>query len=142
MDVETSAKHRRSISGTGYELNIPFGRSVLQEFHAIHRRRYATPIPIVSGTRHGATTVVLKSPQATLAPWSAQKKGSRPVRNERARAHLGREMEVAVHDRQDLVTGRIYKGPAVVTEYSATTVVPETKKFRIDQAGNLIIVTR
>jgi N-methylhydantoinase A/oxoprolinase/acetone carboxylase beta subunit len=51
-------------------------------------------------------------------------------------------MEVAVHDRQDLVTGRIYKGPAVVTEYSATTVVPETKKFRIDQAGNLIIVTR
>jgi N-methylhydantoinase A/oxoprolinase/acetone carboxylase beta subunit len=33
------------------------------------------------------------------------------------------------------------KGPAIITEYSATTVIPPGKKFRIDQAGNLLIVT-
>ena len=140
-------KHQQSIDvrylGQGYELNIPFGRSVLQDFHAVHRRRYGYAHP---DREVELVTVrlrsVLKSPQSTLAPWTAQRKGSRPARNERAKVHLGREMEVAVHDRQDLVAGRNYKGPAVVTEYSATTVVPETKKFRIDQAGNLIIVTR
>jgi hypothetical protein len=31
------------------------------------------------------------------------------------------------------------RGPAVITEYSATTVVPAGKKFWVDAAENLVI---
>ena len=45
----------------------------------------------------------------------------------------------AVYDRESLVPRRRYTSPAVVTEYSATTVIPPGKKFWVDEAENLII---
>jgi N-methylhydantoinase A len=45
----------------------------------------------------------------------------------------------SVFERRDLVSGRSMRGPAVITEYSATTVIPAGKKFRVDAAENLII---
>ena len=44
-----------------------------------------------------------------------------------------------VFERRDLVPGRSMRGPAVITEYSATTVIPPGKKFWVDVAENLII---
>ena len=44
-----------------------------------------------------------------------------------------------VFERGDLVPGRSMRGPAVITEYSATTVIPAGKKFWVDVAENLII---
>jgi N-methylhydantoinase A/oxoprolinase/acetone carboxylase beta subunit len=35
--------------------------------------------------------------------------------------------------------GRKYSGPAIVTEYSATTVVPPGRSFWLDKTGNLMI---
>jgi N-methylhydantoinase A len=45
-------------------------------------------------------------------------------------------------DRDSLQPGEKYSGPAVVTEYSATTVVPRGKRFWLDQSGNLLIDIR
>jgi N-methylhydantoinase A/oxoprolinase/acetone carboxylase beta subunit len=33
----------------------------------------------------------------------------------------------------------MYRGPAILTEYSATTVVPPGMKFHSDRAGNVVI---
>ena len=38
--------------------------------------------------------------------------------------------------------GQNFKGPAIVTEYSATTFVPPGVRFRQDFAGNLVIDLR
>jgi hydantoinase/oxoprolinase-like protein len=46
-----------------------------------------------------------------------------------------------VFKRVDLVASRSMKGPAVITEYSATTVIPAGKKFWVDSSENLIIKT-
>ena len=40
-----------------------------------------------------------------------------------------------------LTPGRKFRGPAIVTEYSATTVVPPGRRFGVDRAGNLVIET-
>jgi N-methylhydantoinase A len=37
------------------------------------------------------------------------------------------------------MVGRSMRGPAVITEYSATTVIPPGKKFWVDEAENLVI---
>jgi N-methylhydantoinase A len=51
----------------------------------------------------------------------------------------GKKVAVAVYARDGLQPGRRRRGPAIVTEYSATTVVPPGCGFWIDRPGNLII---
>jgi N-methylhydantoinase A/oxoprolinase/acetone carboxylase beta subunit len=38
--------------------------------------------------------------------------------------------------------GRKFKAPAIITEYSATTVIPPGATYHLDRAGNLIIEFR
>ena len=42
-------------------------------------------------------------------------------------------------DRPLLRAGHEVKGPAIITEYSATTWVPEGWTARVDELGNLIL---
>jgi N-methylhydantoinase A len=137
-------KHLRSIDvrylGQGYELNIPFARLMIREFHAAHRRRYGYDHPNreVEFVTLRLRSVV-KSPQASLAPWSFERKERQRPKPAYVSAVLDREQKVAVYERNDLIVGRKYSGPAIVTEYSATTVIPANKRFWIDRAGNQII---
>jgi N-methylhydantoinase A len=50
-------------------------------------------------------------------------------------------METPVLDRKLLVPGNSFVGPAIVHEYSATTVVPPECTARVDLFSNLIIET-
>jgi N-methylhydantoinase A len=54
----------------------------------------------------------------------------------------GKVVTTPVFERGDLVPGQFMKGPAVITEYSATTVIPPGKKFWVDASENLIIKIR
>src|SRR3970282_1868573 len=49
----------------------------------------------------------------------------------------GRQRSAALYERAQLAVGRRYGGPAVVFEYSATTVVPPGMRFHLDQNANL-----
>jgi N-methylhydantoinase A/oxoprolinase/acetone carboxylase beta subunit len=51
----------------------------------------------------------------------------------------GKLRETAIYDRGALLQGRKLSGPAVITEYSATTIVPPDRQFLVDGAGNLVI---
>ena len=51
-------------------------------------------------------------------------------------------MATPVFERGDLVPGRLMRGPAVIAEYSATTVIPAGKRFWVDAAENLVIKNR
>ena len=44
--------------------------------------------------------------------------------------------------RDELGPGRKYSGPAIITEYSATTAIPPGRRFHIDGAANLIVNIR
>ena len=45
-----------------------------------------------------------------------------------------------IYSRDELRPDKKYSGPAIITEYSATTVIPPGKQFHLDGAGNLLIV--
>ena len=47
-----------------------------------------------------------------------------------------------IYDRSALIPGQRYPGPAIITEYSATTVIPPRAKFHLDRTANLIISLR
>jgi len=48
-------------------------------------------------------------------------------------------MEASVFDRSRLLPGNELAGPAIVHEYSATTVLPPGCKARVDEYSNLVI---
>jgi N-methylhydantoinase A len=139
--------------GQGYELNLPFARNLLKEFEREHRRRY--------GYAHPAREVELVTLRlrATLATRTvgAGAFASLPRAKPRGpgRAKLGslstskspvlfdsKKLSTAIFSRDALKPGKAYSGPAIITEYSATTVVPPNKRFHLDHAANLLISLR
>jgi N-methylhydantoinase A len=59
---------------------------------------------------------------------------------ERARVFFrNKAVATPIYERADLVPGRAISGPAVITEYSATTVIPPGKRFWLDESENLVI---
>jgi len=65
---------------------------------------------------------------------------SRPER--RPVVFSGRKLLTPIYERNQLAIGRRYSGPAVITEYSATTVVPPGMRFWLDSASNLLVNVR
>ncbi len=51
----------------------------------------------------------------------------------------GRSHPTGIYDRQQLLSGARLHGPAVITEYSATTVVPPDFSCAVDRLGNLVV---
>ena len=49
------------------------------------------------------------------------------------------EHAAAVHRRDDLAPGQRFRGPAVVCEYSATTLVPPGWRVAVDRVGGLLL---
>ena len=51
----------------------------------------------------------------------------------------GKKLATSILSRDDLKRGKTYNGPAIITEYSATTVIPPGRRFHLDRSTNLII---
>ncbi|MGO9085724.1 MAG: hydantoinase/oxoprolinase family protein [Candidatus Sulfotelmatobacter sp.] len=149
-------RYRRSADlryrGQGYELNIPFTKNLLPDFQREHQRRYGYTHP---GREVEIVTLrlraTLKSPQSGVSnahvgtaalgcPGRAKLGGiSSP---EVPVLFDGKNLPTKVYSRDDLKSGRTYSGPAIVTEYSATTLIPPGKRFHLDRAANLIVTIR
>jgi N-methylhydantoinase A len=132
--------------GQGYELNLPHTSSLLRDFRNEHQRRYGYNFP---AREIELVTLRLRSTIKSQPSRAAQKALHDRARSpfakpdnsvHRAEVYLsGRRTSTAIHSRERLQAGRKYSGPAVVAEYSATTVIPAGMPFRVDQSGNLVI---
>jgi N-methylhydantoinase A len=129
--------------GQGYELNVPYSSQLIEDFRKSHERRYGYGYPnrdVELVTLHLRTT--LRSPQAGVGTMG-RGDGGHGNSGERTQVIFGgKKVSSAIYEREELQVGRSDRGPAVVTEYSATTAVPPGKSFRRDNAGNLIIQIR
>ena len=54
----------------------------------------------------------------------------------------GVERDASMIDRAKLVPGNVFAGPALVVEYSTTTVVPPDFRCSVDQWENLILTPK
>ncbi len=124
--------------GQGYELNIPFDTKALEGFHAEHKRRYG-----YGHDNREVEVVTLRLRARIAAPklrWSVSAPTKAAPRPQVERVIVGgKAVKVPVIDRESLGRDRRWTGPAVVTEYSATTWVPPKTRFYVDRAANLIL---
>jgi N-methylhydantoinase A/acetone carboxylase, beta subunit len=151
------AQHHRSVDlryrGQGYELNIPFTRNLLQDFEQEHRRRYGYAHPnrevevvtlrlraaLKSKTNH---VVTMKNVGTGAFARPSRAKLGRLSPPEVQGLFENKNFTMKIYSREELNAGKTYPGPAIVTEYSATTVIPPACRFHSDKMGNLIIDTR
>jgi N-methylhydantoinase A len=135
---------RRSIdmryAGQGYEVNVPAVDAV-RSFHALHGKRYG----YADETRVVEVVNLRVRFTVEAEPWELPVQVIRRGDGEEARikmAHVyfGEEaLETPMYARDRLQAGDRFSGPAIITEYSATTVVPPMDSVFVDEHSNLII---
>jgi N-methylhydantoinase A len=131
--------------GQGYELNVAATGNAIARFHREHERRYGYHHP---GKDIELVTVRLRGrikaqkwPAAESAPKTRRSGQPKPVEMATVTFHGG-GIATPVYERSGLVPGPSLKGPAIIAEYSATTVIPPGKTFHVDRAENLLIAIK
>lgn len=125
--------------GQGFELNLPYGRDMLTRFHAEHKKRYGYSSPereveIATLRLRGRIRSPEKIGKIKVGPAAAK------LQKSRVRVWFdSKRWDTPVIPRSMLGGGKPHRGPAIVTEYSATTVVPPGLFFQADKAGNLLV---
>lgn len=137
-------KHERSVAaryrGQSFELQIKAtSADIARQFHRAHRARYGyaeevNAVEIVSARLRSGGTVK----QLRRRRFASVKTRLRP--DEYVVAHFGgKKQRTAVYERERLLAGAAFVGPAIVREYSGTTLVPESAAVEVDKYGNLLI---
>ena len=137
-------RHERALAmryrGQSFELEIRnTSGDIAASFHRAHRGRYGyaqeqSEVEIVSA-RLRSFGLVRKLPVVPIAK-------SRGVAKPRdsVRAYFGgRRLDVHVYRRDELRGNVKLKTPCIVTEYSATTLIPADTRARVDRFGNILI---
>jgi N-methylhydantoinase A len=127
--------------GQAYELNIPASRNIVAAFHRAHEMRFGyhneTQEVEIVNIRCRATGIQEKPPQAKLATRRQSERAASAKTLQLIFAE--RTQKAQMYLRDDLRAGDSFAGPAVVVEYSATTLVPPGWKTRVDAYGQLLL---
>jgi N-methylhydantoinase A len=129
--------------GQSFEIEVPWSAWVVGTFHSAHRERYgyadeSRPTEIVSLRVRGLgiTEKPRLSRSGHLTRSRPEPFNTHPVVFEKKR------IATPVYRRESLTPGARISGPAVITEYSSTTLVPPNWRLEVDPARNLLITRR
>ncbi len=127
--------------GQSFEITVPYSKEFREVFEKAHEKLY--------GYRHSRDVEVVNV--RLRAVGITEKPSFEPLKEcgegfpEGALLKCkkvffeGEWVETPVLDREKLLLGHRFSGPAVVVEYSSTTVVPPFAKVRVDSFGNLLL---
>ena len=127
--------------GQGYELNVAAGPNMLADFHRAHRRRYGyadetRDIEVVNmRVRVTAPGEQVHFPASDLRAGD----GERAILDRRPVIFDTPHEDTPIYDRDLLRPGDAFPGPAIVVEYSATSVIPPGCAVHVDAYSNLVI---
>lgn len=133
--------------GQSYELTIPFHGDVadtVDDFHITHEHRfgycdYDEQVVVVNvrlKARGISPYAVLNQQEPSLRRTATPIMTRSVVFNE---SEQPVSREVPVYERSTLQYGGVFDGPAILTQYDTTTVIPTNWHFHVDTFGNLIL---
>lgn len=129
--------------GQSFDIAVKWSRSFERAFHESHRERYGyadqnRPVEIVS-LRVRAVGITDKP---ILKRFARTKRG-KAVPSYTASVYFGlRATRAPVYRRDDLSAGAKLKGPAIISEYSSSTLIPAGRIVEVDPWLNLIITSK
>ena len=135
-------------AGQSYELNIPFSaqqtQPLVEQFHAAHQQRFGyartdAPVEVVN-LRLTATGATDKPPIQPLPLVGTDPSEAFIVQN--YVVFEGEALPTNCYRREALRPGNQIAGPAIVTEFSATTIIPPDFSAVVDAYQNLLLRRR
>ena len=128
-------------SGQAYELSVPASGDFVAAFHRAHEQRYG-----YHDAKRAVEIVNLRSRATGITDKPGIRKIARAARGAKVpqagslRCVLdGKAQTAHLIAREELRAGDRFSGPAVVTEYSATTLVPAGWDGRVDSYGQIFL---
>ncbi|MFW5730999.1 MAG: hydantoinase/oxoprolinase family protein [Desulfonatronovibrionaceae bacterium] len=130
--------------GQSFEIMVPFSKEFIQNFETVHKQKYG-----YNHSSRGMEIVNLRlrclaspvRPEPEKIPAGRKKPEPEAVVQEKRVIFNGQALPSRVIDRDRLLAGNEFSGPAVVVEYSSTIVVPPAARARVDVYGNLLLDT-
>ncbi|HTU32537.1 MAG TPA: hydantoinase/oxoprolinase family protein [Candidatus Acidoferrum sp.] len=129
--------------GQAFELTVPASADFLKAFHTEHERRYG-----YADTKRAVEIVNVRVRLTGRTPpldWPRQRLGTPNARGalltHRPVAFAGKFRPTPICVREKLRAGNRLRGPAIIAEYSGTTVVPPGWNARVDRLGNIVVDT-
>ena len=125
--------------GQAYDLSVPASGDFAAAFHRAHQRAYGhadpqRPIEIVNA-RCRATGL---SRRIELPHIGRAVAGTQPLAQGKVNCYFeGQAVQASLYEREKLLAGHEFSGPAIVVEYSATSLVPAGWLARIDAYGEI-----
>jgi N-methylhydantoinase A len=128
--------------GQSYELIVPFSDRFVEDFHQQHEKTYG-----YCDTQKGIEVVNIRLRARGTPEKPALEKidvvgpdiPKDAVLGQREVVFEKRKMPSLVIDREKLQGGNVIEGPAIVTEYSSTTVIPPWVRASVDEYANLVL---
>jgi N-methylhydantoinase A len=127
--------------GQSFEISLPFSSGFEGEFHRRHERRFG----YADAARESEiVTVRVRARGLARKPRFPKERPSGPnprqaLINEKEAWFEGRMLRTSVYERRLLRAGNRITGPALIFEYSASTVIPPGFRGEVDPHRNLII---
>ncbi len=131
--------------GQSHELTIPFAE-IKSNFHAdlyllftkFHKKRY-----LISNTNQEVEIVNIRVRATGSTKTVELNKKRKKTRKKKIKKQKivfdGKSYEAIVFDRIDLHPGENFRGPALVFEFSATSIIPPFWNCKVDKESNLIL---
>ena len=128
--------------GQSFEIIVPHGRDSVEAFQQLHEKHYGhrnpgKPVEVVNlrlrSRGHQEKPTFPSRPEGPAEPPQAALLATRPAIFNRT-VH-----DTAILDRAALHPGNTVPGPAIITEYSSTIVIPPATKARVDARSNLLL---
>jgi N-methylhydantoinase A len=127
--------------GQSYELNIPFDELLLEHFNQVYSQRfgYYNTENVVELVNLRVNAVATMQKPTLLKREFQGTDPSEALIYTRPAMVSGDIYEVSVYDRELLFPGNVIHGPAIIAEYSATTLIPPDLMCQVDEYSNILI---
>ncbi len=131
--------------GQAYELNVPMTDECVEGFHRTHERFYGysnprLPVEIVNIRVRGAARY--SQPPLPTFPLESKDPPLEAILRERQLTFNDQTFTTRFYLREGLRPGNQISGPAIILEYSSTTLIPPDFTARIDEWKNVVIEPR
>ncbi len=127
--------------GQSFEITVPYSKRFMEEFEELHRRIYgythSRDKEVV--TLRVRLTGVTEKPEIEEFEEVPMELPSEAVLKEKEVFFEGTYQKTPVIDREKLSPGNEFSGPALIVEYTSTTLVPPWAKVKVDRFKNLIL---
>jgi N-methylhydantoinase A len=146
--TQAQQRHERSLAvryqGQSFELEIKWARGghIAEAFHRAHLVRYgyaqeANKVEIVSARLR--STGIVEKLRTARARRSSRKAATAAPREFTTVYFTESQSRAGIYERDEIEAGARLRTPCIVTEYSATTLIPPGARAVVDEHGNLII---